>query len=329
MDQALVIGGTRFVGRHTVSELLEAGYEVTMFNRGNHPDPFVDDDRVSWVEGDRTKDSALEAAADQVDPSIVIDVVAYYPRDVRAATRIFANVDAYVYVSSGAVYADETVPKREDESALVGCSPSEATDDSMETYGARKAEGDRAVFAAADEGLRAMSVRPCIVYGPYDYTERVDYWLSRIATADRVLVPGDGQHLWHRVYVEDVARALRIVAERGEAGAAYNVGDRRVLTLAEWTERLANAMAQDVEVVTAGARELAAGGLEPSDFVLYRDYPHLMETAKLAALGWDSTPIEVAAAETVREHRESERNGSEHDPGRMAEERVLEILDTV
>jgi hypothetical protein len=88
-------------------------------------------------------------------------------------------------------------------------------------------------------------------------------------------------------------------------------------------------MAQDVEVVTAGARELAAVGLEPSDFVLYRDYPHLMETAKLAALGWDSTPIEVAAAETVREHRESERDGSEHGPGRPAEERVLEILDTV
>ncbi len=329
MARALVIGGTRFLGRHTVSELLEAGYDVTTFNRGNHPDPFTDEDRVSWVEGDRTNDSALEAAAERVDPSIVIDVVAYYPRDVRAATTIFADVDAYVYVSSGAVYAEETVPKREDETELVRCGPEEATDDSMESYGARKAEGDRAVFAAAQEGVPAMSVRPCIIYGPYDYTERVDYWLARIDTYDRVLVPGDGQHLWHRVYVEDVARALRVVAEHGAPGEAYNVGDRRVLTLADWIERSADVMDRDIEVVTAGPRELAAGGLDPSTFVLYREYPHILETAKLAPLGWDSTPIDEALRSTVAEHRESDRDGAEHDPGREAEEQVLEILDTL
>ncbi|MFB6359869.1 MAG: NAD-dependent epimerase/dehydratase family protein [Halobacteriales archaeon] len=329
MARALVIGGTRFLGRHTVSELLEAGYDVTTFNRGNHPDPFADDDRVTWVEGDRTNDSALEAAAQRVDPSIVIDVVAYYPRDVRAATTIFADVDAYVYVSSGAVYAEETVPKREGETALVPCGPKEATDDGMETYGARKAEGDRAVFAAAAEGVPAMSVRPCIIYGPYDYTERVDYWLDRIATDDRVLVPGDGQHLWHRVYVKDVARALRIVAELGTPGEAYNVGDRRVLTLADWIERSADVMDRDIEIVTAGPRELAAGGLDPTDFVLYREYPHLLETAKLAALGWESTPVADALRATVAEHRESDRDGADHDPGREAADQVLEILDTL
>ncbi len=60
MDSALVIGGTRFIGRHLVSELLEADYDVTIFNRGNHDNPFADDDRVGHIEGDRTNDSALE-----------------------------------------------------------------------------------------------------------------------------------------------------------------------------------------------------------------------------------------------------------------------------
>lgn len=329
MARALVIGGTRFIGRHTVVELLDAGYDVTLFNRGNHPNPFSDDDRVDRITGDRTNDSALEAAAEQAEPSIVIDMVAYFPRDVRAATTVFSDVDAYVYVSSGAAYGEEVVPKREDETALEPCTAEQATDDSMATYGARKAEGDRAVVAAAADGVNAMSVRPCIVYGPYDYTERLDYWLDRVERFDRVIVPGDGQNLWHRVYVEDVASALRHVAEDGQPGEAYNVGDRRLLTLAETLELAADVMSTDVTVVTAGPRELAAGALEPGDFILYRDYPHVMSTAKLAALGWTSTPVEEAMARTVAEHRQSDRDGTEHDPGRAAEERVLGVLDTV
>ncbi len=329
MARALVIGGTRFIGRHAVEELLAAGYDVTTFNRGNHPDPFADDDRVEWVEADRTNDSALEAAAAAVQPAIVIDMVAYHPRDVRAATTIFDDVEAYVYVSSGDAYGEEVVPKREDETLLEPCTPDQATDDSMATYGARKAEGDRAVFEAAAAGVNAMSVRPCIVYGPHDYTERLDYWIDRVGTYDRVVVPGDGQNLWHRAYVADVARALRVVAEAGEPGEAYNVGDRRLLTLAETLELAADAMDCEVEVVTAGPRELAAGGLEPADFVLYRDYPHVFDTGKLAALGWASTPVEEAMARTVEEHLASDRDGAEHDPGREAEERVLGVLDTL
>ncbi len=329
MDTVLVIGGSRFVGRHAVEAFLEAGYDVTTFNRGNHPDPFAGDDRVRHVAGDRTNDSALEAAAGRVDPDVVVDVVAYHPRDVRAATTVFADVDAYVYVSSGDAYAEEVVPKREDETALEPCTPEQATDDGPASYGARKAEGDRAVFEAAADGVDATSVRPCIVYGPHDYTERLDYWLDRVASYDRLVVPGDGQNLWHRAYVEDVARALVVVAERGEPGEAYNVGDRRLLTLAETVRLAADAMGRDVEVVTAGPRELSAGGLAPSDFVLYREYPHVFDTSKLAALGWASTPVEETMARTAEDHLGSDRDGAEHDPGRDAEERVLGVLDTL
>jgi CubicO group peptidase (beta-lactamase class C family) len=65
MTDALVIGGTRFIGRHAVSEFLDHGYDVAIFNRGEHENPFGD--TVDHVEGDRTNDSALEAAAARVD----------------------------------------------------------------------------------------------------------------------------------------------------------------------------------------------------------------------------------------------------------------------
>ncbi|ADD06094.1 GalE family epimerase/dehydratase [Natrialba magadii ATCC 43099] len=328
MDTALVIGGTRFIGRHLVSELLEHDYDVTLLNRGTRENPFADDDRVDHIEGDRTNDSALEAAA-TIDPDAVFDCVAYYPKDVQAATRIFADCEAYVYISSGAAYGREEIPKRENETPLESCSPEEATDDSDATYGKRKAEGDRAIEAAANRGVNAMSVRPCIVYGPDDYTERLDFWIDRVNQHDRVVVPGDGTNVWHRAFVDDVASALRIVAEHGEAGEAYNVGDQRLVTLDEMVDLIADALDTTVDIVHAGPRELAAGEIDPTDYPLYREYPHVLSTAKLTALGWESTPLESAMEQSVEDHLESDRDGREQGPDREAEERVLGILETL
>lgn len=329
MTRALVIGGTRFIGRHTVDELLEHDYDVTLFNRGNRDNPFADVATVDHIEGDRRNETDLRTAALSAMPDIVVDCVAYRPHEVEAAVDVFSDVDAYVYVSSGAAYGREEIPKREDETPMRPCTPEQAEDDSGESYGNRKAEGDRIVVESGEANVNAMSVRPCIVYGPYDYGERLDYWLDRVENYDRVVVPGDGQNVWHRAYVEDVASALRVVAEEGEPGEIYNVGDRRLVTLEEMIELVAETMGTDVSVVHAGERELAVGGLEPSDFVLYRDYPHVLDTDKLASLGWKSTPIDEAMTRTVAEHRASDRDGAEHDPGRNAEERVLGVLETL
>ncbi|MFQ3317976.1 MAG: 2'-hydroxyisoflavone reductase [Natronomonas sp.] len=329
MTHALIIGGTRFIGRHTVEEFLDAGYDVTIFNRGNHENPFADHDRVDHVEGDRTNEAELRRAGLDLDPDIVIDCVAYYPRDVHTATDIFSDVDAYVYISSGASYDEETIPKREGETALCECSAEDAIDDSMETYGPRKAEGDRAVFAAANRGVNAMAVRPPVVYGPHDYTERFDYWIDRVDNHDRIVVPGDGTNLWHLVSGKDVASALRTVAEKGEAGEAYNVGDDHAPVLGEWVDHIADACDTDIETVFASARELGAVDVSLDDFPIYRGYPHLLDTNKLRSLGWESTPHEEALAETVADHRDSERTGRENGPERDTEERLMEVLETV
>jgi nucleoside-diphosphate-sugar epimerase len=329
MDRALVIGGTRFIGRHAVAELLEHGYEVTLFNRGNRENPFADDERVAHVAGDRTDEDALADAAASVDPDVVLDMVAYHPGEVETATRIFADAGAYVYVSSGAVYADDEIPKREGETRLQDCSDAQAKDDSGATYGPRKAEGDRAIFASAERGANATSVRPTVVYGPYDYTERVDYWIDRVDSFDRVVVPGDGTFVWHLAYVADVAAALRVVAERGQAGEAYNVADRNAATLGRFVESIADALDADVDIVHAGGRELSVAGLDGSDFPLYGAYPHLLSVEKLAALGWESTPLPEALDRTVAEHRESDRDGRDQGPSREAESRVLDVLDTI
>jgi len=325
MDSVLVIGGGRFIGRHTVTEFFDAGYDVTMLTRGQRPNPFADTD-VAHVEGDRRERETLETARQRAVPDVVVDCVAYFPEDVRAATDVFGDVDAYVYVSSGAAYGVERTPKREGETPLAGCTDEQATTDSRATYGPRKAEGDREVFAAAADGVRAMSVRPTVVYGPHDYTERFAYWVNRVAEYDRVVVPSDGLSLWQMAYVEDVASAIRLVAERGTAGEAYNVGDEHAPTLREWVALLARVHETAVDTVGVGERELAAAGLDPDDFPIYRDSPHLLSTAKLRDLGWSSTPNETALAVTVAEHRENDRTGREFGPDREAEAALIDRL---
>jgi len=326
-DTALVVGGTRFVGRHTVSELLDAGYRVTLFNRGRHDDPFADHPRVRHVRGDRTERADLERAAGAARRAYdaVVDCVAYRPREVRVATEVFADAGAYVYVSSGDAYGAEEVPKREGETDLEPCTEAQATDEGPATYGPRKAEGDRAVFAAAERGVRAMSVRPTIVYGPHDYTGRFDYWVDRVGN-DRVLVPGDGDAIWHLAGVESVARALRTVAEEGTAGRAYNVGDRRLFPLSEFVERVAAAAGEDVEVVTAPPERVERAGVDPDAVPFYRRYPHVLATERLAGLGWEPVDPERALAETVAATLERGPDPDERAPDRATERDALERL---
>jgi hypothetical protein len=120
------------------------------------------------------------------------------------------------------VYSSQEIPKREDETPLHDCTPEQADDDSMKTYGPRKAECDRLTRASADDGVAATSVRPTVVYGPQTipgdderptadettWTDEVpatwadddvpglqthhDYWVDRIDRYDRVVVTEDG-----------------------------------------------------------------------------------------------------------------------------------------
>lgn len=327
MSRALIIGGTRFIGRHLVTELLDAGYEVTLLNRGTRENPFADHPDVDHFKGDRKSGATLDEANKTVEPAVVVDCVAYYPGEVRMATRAFSDVDAYVYISSGSAYGPDRIPKRENETPLEPCSDEQAVDDSHETYGARKAEGDRAIFEAAEAGVRAMSVRPTIVYGQHDYTGRFHYWVDQVRENDRVLVPGDGTNIHHLVAVENVARAIRTVAEEGTAGEAYNVGDHEVLTLGGVLEHIADALDTDVDLVTVSERELrevSDGELSLTDFPLYNPNPHILSTEKLAALGWDPLSPEAAIERAVEWTDEPER-----DPGPDAAtvEQVLRELE--
>lgn len=326
MSSVLVIGGTRFIGRHIVSELLDHAYRVTLLTRGNRANPFVDEKRVDHITGDRTDDSTIERAAETVNPDIVIDSVAFHPADVRTAVRVFSDVEAYVYISSVGAYDSGHILKDESNTPLVPCSREEATDDSFETYEARKAEGDRIALEAATDGVPALSIRPTMVYGPYNHLGFLQYWIDRVVNNDHVVVPGDGNYVCHRTYVKDIASAVRILLEEGEFGEAYNVGDQRPITMGQMIDLIRTVSGGGAEPIYASPRELAHEGLSSHDFPLYMGNPFVMSTEKLASLGWESTPIEDAMERTVEYNRQNGLDDYEMGPPVEDEHRLIDSL---
>ena len=172
----LVLGGTRFLGRHLVEAALARGDDVTIFTRGRLPVPWGD--RVTALAGDRDPQLApgLDALAGGAWDAVV-DCSGYVPRIVEVSARLLAaRTNRYVFVSSMSVYAKTEQPGM-DERTAVATLDDPATEQVMEHYGALKAACEAVVERIFAE--RATNVRPGLIVGPLDGTDRFGYWVAR------------------------------------------------------------------------------------------------------------------------------------------------------
>ena len=206
----LILGGTVFLGRHLVGEALGRGHAVTLFNRGRtHPDLFPEAHRLL---GDRDGDlSALEGGRWDA----VIDTSGYFPRIVRASAELLASrADHYTFISSVSAYGDLSVPPHE--SSAVAKLEDETVEDfgaEFENYGGLKALCEAEVERAFPG--RALIVRPGLIVGPHDPTDRFTYWPRRLARGGPVLAPGPPERRTQYIDVRDlVSWLVRMVEER-------------------------------------------------------------------------------------------------------------------
>ena len=218
----LVLGGTRFLGRHVVDAALARGHAVTVFTRGRLPVPWGT--RVTALAGDRDPrvGAGLAALGDGAWDAVV-DTSGYVPRIVGAAAELLApRVGRYLFVSSVSVYADASQPGI-DEAAPVATLADPATEDVLPNYGALKAACEATV--AAHFGARATQVRPGLIVGPFDGTDRFGYWVARFCAptllgdrANRAVVPAPGAQPVQVIDARDLAAWMVDLAERDVAG---------------------------------------------------------------------------------------------------------------
>lgn len=204
----LILGGTRFIGLHMTELALARGHTLTFFNRGRtHTDRFP---QVERLQGDR--DNQLESLKGR-QWDAVIDNSGYVPRHVRLSADLLApNARQYVFVSSISVYENFSVPRSEE--SPVG----KLKDESVEkvdgdTYGPLKALCEQAAEAAFSG--RATILRPGLIVGPDDNTDRFTYWPARAARGSKLLAPGKPSDGIQVIDVRDLAAfTLRTVEQR-------------------------------------------------------------------------------------------------------------------
>jgi 2'-hydroxyisoflavone reductase len=234
----LIIGGTRFLGRHLVSAALARKHEVTLFNRGQHHSE--DLTKVESVRGDRNSDLAkLQGRLWDA----VVDTCGFLPRTVRASTENLSHsVNRYVFISSLSVYADvsaigvdETAPlatlteRQLEEANAIDSSGQTSAVTYGKMYGGLKALCEQ----AAEEVLpnRLLIIRPGLIVGPHDYTDRFTYWVVRVARGGEVLAPGPSQRYVQFIDVRDLAEWIVRLIERQETGVYNANGLPNTLTM--------------------------------------------------------------------------------------------------
>jgi 2'-hydroxyisoflavone reductase len=272
----LVLGGTRFVGRALVEAAVVCGHEVTIFNRGKtNPDLFP---QVEQIRGDRTQDLSPLAGRRW---DAVVDVAAYFPRVAELSVEALRHsVDHYLLVSSVSVYADQSVPQFEDARLEELVDPEDST---AESYGGRKAACERIVEQAFAE--QSTVVRPGLIVGPHDSTDRFSYWPRRIARGGRILAPGEPGDPLQFIDVRDLAAFILSLVEEDRAGR-FNATSR-IVTFVELLEECHRVTGGAAELAWVRSEDLLAAGLDP-----WMGVP-----LWIAAAGWEAAnkvPIERA-----------------------------------
>ena len=220
----LVLGGTRFLGRHIVEAALARGDDVTLFTRGRLPVPWMGDPRVTALVGDRDPRVAPGLSAlERGQWDAVIDCSGYVPRVVEASVRLLAaRVARYVFVSSMSVYAKTDRPNL-DETTAVATLADPHTEAVLEHYGALKAACEAVVDRLL--GARATQVRPGLIVGPFDGTDRFGYWVARFMHPQllgdrpaRAVVPGPRERPVQFIDARDLAQWMVDLAARDVEG---------------------------------------------------------------------------------------------------------------
>lgn len=212
----LILGGTIFLGKHLVAEALKRGHNVTLFNRGKHnPDIFPE---VEKVRGDRLTD-LNKLSGRKFDA--VLDTCGYFPRAVKISTEFFkGNVPHYTFISSISVYSNLS-EKGIDENSETGTIEDETFEEvTGESYGPLKRLCEK--VAESVYGDAALNIRPGLIVGIDDPSDRFTYWVNRTARGGKMIVPDSFDRQIQYINARDLA-AFNIHMIEKSAGGIYNV----------------------------------------------------------------------------------------------------------
>ena len=321
----LILGGTGFIGPHQVRYAMSRGHTVTLFNRGRTNTHLFPE--VEKLVGDR--DGNLEALKGR-QWDVVLDNSGFDPRIVRDSAQLLADaVGQYLFVSTQSVYADRSIIDQDETGTLGQPHLPEAQ---WSGYGPRKALCEREVQRAFPG--RHTIVRPPVIVGPGDRSDRFTYWVARVDRGGEVLAPGRPDDPTQFIDVRDVTHFMVRCLEDGIIGVYNTTGPEAPLSVSEMLFGIRAVTTSAVRFTWVDAQFLAEHGVRGfSDMPLW--YPPVgrragffrMNSDKARAKGLTYRPLAVTAAETLEwwQSEPAERRSSAMRAGITAE-REAELL---
>jgi len=296
----LILGGTGFIGPHQVRYALDRGHTVTLFNRGRtNPQLFPD---VEKLVGDRDSDlSALEGRRWDV----VIDNSASDPTRVeRSATLLRDAVGLYLFVSTRSVYYDTSRVPMTVDAEVFSYENTKVEPGARLPYGLAKALSEqkvREIFAD-----RALIVRPSLIVGPGDLTDRFTYWPVRIERGGEILAPGDGTDFVQIIDARDLSEWMIRLCEQRTTGVYNALGPQTPWSFAGFLDGIREAVPSDGAFTWVDTDFLLGHDVLP-----YREMPVWMpardghegfgrfDITREVALGLTFRPLAVTARDTL------------------------------
>jgi 2'-hydroxyisoflavone reductase len=303
----LILGGTGFIGPHQVRYALARGHHVTIFNRGRQQEAWPGP--VEELLGERNGDlKALEGR----DWDVCIDNPTSLPVWVRDAARVLkGHVGQYVFISTISVYAandkpaDETAPLV----AYTGDDPMGETTKSLNAdlrlYGPLKGLSEKEARTQYGEAATTI-IRPALIVGPGDETDRFTYWPVRLARGGEILAPGDGSDPVQFIDARDLAEWTIRLAEQRTTGVFNASGPALPIMMQQMLAGIAQGVQADPKIVWAPTPFLKANNVSA-----WRDMPvwipgqgetfgfHRRDIGRAIAQGITYRPLPVTAADTL------------------------------
>src|SRR5579883_2479 len=261
MKKILILGGTFFVGRVLVEELLKTDNSLTLFHRGKTNKQLFPE--VRKIYGDRLTDDINILGQESWD--IVYDLSCYHPNHLERLLGVLkGKVNRYVFVSSLSAFDLDNVMQQgkviDENTPTLPCTEEQKQDPNiLAAYGEKKAESERILLA--NEWLDTIIFRPSVIYVKYDPSDRVYYWLRRAKTQSKILVPENGERLMANTYVEDLARAMVAAADVKQHSDVYNAGTHVPVSLKNILDISSGIFGTSPEYVGAPAEFLTANNV--------------------------------------------------------------------
>lgn len=248
MKKVLIIGGTQYVGRNLVEQLLPMGqYDLTLFNRGkSNPGLFPN---VKRITGDRNTSDLHKVA--QQDWDCIIDISCYYPNPLEDFVKqLKGKVGRYVFVSTGSVYDLEQAKEGNMPEEFPRCTYTEEdrVDETGATYGERKVACEDVLLN--QDWLNAIIFRPALIVGHHDHTDRLYYWFYRAQTQDTFILPNEGKDAISYTDVLDFSKMMIQAIDIDNQHHVYNTTSYAA-SLREFVDLAAKHLNKDLNLINA------------------------------------------------------------------------------